>query len=128
MGGFAAPSAPRRSRSTFVSLVVLACAGCGGCIIPLPHTRTTWGPISGRVEDASSHTPLSGAVVEAHCADGGHLTSKTGPDGAWCLPEKQRFCWGILFGVALNHSLPHDNCDLERRVRFDVSAPGYSRM
>ncbi len=121
-------SSMRTNLSSFPSLcltAVVACFGSAGCIIPFPHTQTTWGPITGRIEDAASYAPISAALVQAHYADGGQLKAATQTDGAWRLPAKQRFCWGILFGVALNHSLPQDDCQLERRVRLTVSAPSY---
>jgi len=106
-------------------LVGGAWLACTGCVVPWPHMRTTWGPIRGRVEAVGTRATVRGATVEALYADEGRLTATTGEDGCFALPTKERFCWGILFGVALNHSLPHDNCDLPPRVEIRVTAAGY---
>ena len=115
------------ANSQLVILAALAAATClaTGCILPLPHMRTTWGPIDGHIEEAGSRGPVANAEVEVLYADGGRETTTTKNDGSWSLSAKKRFCWGILVGVALNHSLPYPNCTLARRVDINVSAPGY---
>lgn len=81
-----------------------------GCIIPWPHWKQTSGSLCGRIVIEDPNQPVNKAELEIQYSDGGHRETTTDEYGFFYFPEKKRFCWGILFGVALNHSLPLKDC------------------
>ena len=85
------------------------CVFLNGCIIPWPHVKQTCGPICGNVMIGKPNNPIEGAHIEVRYPDGGTRTTETNEYGFFHFPEKKRFHWGVLFGVALNHSLPIDD-------------------
>ena len=98
---------------------------CSGCVIPCPHIKQTCGPVNGMVMDDVEKTPIANARLSIAHPDGGKRTTKTDANGYFSFPAKYRFHWGILFGVALNHSLPFDGY-APGFTSLDISAEGYT--
>lgn len=98
---------------------------CCGCIIPCPHIKQTCEPVNGIVVDEADKTPVENARLSIAYPDGGKRTTKTDTNGHFSFPAKHRFHWGILFGVALNHSLPFD-CYAPGFTVLNISAEGYT--
>lgn len=95
-----------------------------GCIIPFPHVKQTCSAIRGIVVDETTRQPIENASINIYYPDGGSRKTKTDPRGYFAFSTKYRFHWGVLFGVALNHSLPFD----EYRNGFSslvIEADGY---
>lgn len=82
---------------------------CSGCIIPFPHVKKTCSAIRGIVVDETTKQPIENASINIYYPDGGSRKTKTDPKGYFAFSTKYRFHWGVLFGVALNHSLPCDH-------------------
>jgi len=95
-----------------------------GCIIPYPHFKETCGPLCGYVATEDSNIPIENALVEAYYPDSGHRKTYTDSSGYFSFPQKNRFHWGILFGVALNHSLPTDDY-IDAYAELNIKAEGY---
>lgn len=110
---------------TLVLLMVSITLFCSGCIIPYPHIKQTCGPVNGIVVDDVEKAPIANARLSIAYPDGGKRTTKTDANGYFSFPAKHRFHWGILFGVALNHSLPFDGYVPGFTV-LNVSADGYT--
>jgi len=95
-----------------------------GCPLPFPHVKEISPPVSGRVIDQNTLVPVPGAQVKISYLDGKSCSTVTDSDGNFRLPSKYRFYYGILFGVALNHSIPADD-DIMRISTLDISASNY---
>jgi len=99
----------------------------GGCIIPFPHVKKTCDPLCGNVVDSDANHPIKNATIEIRYPDGGCRKTNTNEYGSFYFSKKTRFHWGILFGVALNHSLPFD-CYHEGFTFLKVDAEGYETL
>lgn len=96
-----------------------------GCIIPLPHVKTNCMPIEGNVVQENGVKPVPNAQVEIQYQDGGSRKTQTNQYGGFAFPEKKKFYWGILFGVALNHSIPSKGCFEFGFSTIEIQADGY---
>jgi hypothetical protein len=114
------------SQKLFFLLLCLLMIGCSGCIIPCPHFKQTCSEIQGIVVDEQTKAPVSNASININYVDGGSRETKTDQKGYFLLSPKYRFHWGILFGVALNHSLPFDEY-MGSFSEITIEAEGYEQ-
>ncbi len=99
-----------------------------GCIIPLPHVKSTCSAIEGNLVQDNSVIPIPNAHVEIKYQDGESRQTQTNQYGGFAFPEKQKFYWGILFGVALNHSIPSNDCIEVGFSTMEIHADGYESV
>jgi len=113
-------SGMRPSCST--AIIGLVVVNCGGCILPVPHTRVHVFGVTGQVVSAADHTPVRGASIasvdepteKAHCDSAGNfrLHARRGWHAAYLIGP---ICESILPGL--------DVTNPGREIR--LSAPGY---
>ena len=106
-------------------MIGLLIAGCGGCILPVPHTRVHAFGVRGQIVSADTHEPVAGAWVTstdqlsepAHCDEAGRfrLHPKRGWHAAYCIGPIRESLW------------PGWDVTYPGRV-VRISAPGYSTM
>ena len=110
----------RASLST--AMIGLVAVGCGGCILPVPHTRVHAFGVTGQVVSVVDHSPVGGASIAsideptetAHCDSGGNfrLRARRGWHAAY---QVSPICQSLLPGWDLAYP--------GREIR--VSASGY---
>jgi hypothetical protein len=117
----------RNQVNRYVEIVgILACLlMTTGCIIPLPHVKSTCNAIEGNLVQENGVIPIPNAQVEIKYQDGGSRTTQTNQYGGFAFSEKKKLYWGILFGVALNHSIPSNDCIEYGFSTMEIHADGY---
>jgi hypothetical protein len=108
--------------SLSIAMVGLVAVLCGGCILPVPHTRVHAFGVAGQVVSAVDHKPIGGALVASidappattYCDSGGNfrLSARLGWHAAYLVSP---ICESLLPGF--------DVAPPDREIR--VSAPGY---
>jgi hypothetical protein len=84
-----------------------------GCVIPFPSRTCLRDGIAGRVVDARTDRPISGATIKVAYAQSPlyHSTAQqqtvTGRTGDFRVRREYQQHWAYVFGVALNHRWPH---------------------
>lgn len=109
--------------SVYIALLGIATAACGGCILPVPHTRMHAFGVTGQVVSATTDDPVANASVtsieqpqdQAQCDRSGRfrLHPKRGWHAAYCIGP---ICESLLPGWDMTYP--------GRAIR--VSAPGYA--
>ena len=96
-----------------------------GCIIPFPHVKKICAEIEGKVIKEGTEVPIQSAEINVKYCDGKYRKTLSDTNGEFHFPPKHCFYWGILFGVALNHSWPLDECCGGNFSKMDVTAEDY---
>ena len=99
--------------------LLLALTTLTGCI-PLPHTSERFPAMRGRVVDATTSQPISGAVVAIH--DHPSTVSKTDASGAFHFAKRRNYHFGVTVGIC-GTSWPEGS---EWSDLLDVSHSGYA--
>ena len=96
-------------------LVLAALTGC----VPFPHTSERFPAMQGRVVDAATGQPISGALVAVH--DHPSTKSETDASGAFHFPKRRNYHLGVTFGIC-GTSWPEGS---EWSDLLDISHPTY---
>jgi|GEM_PF-3967476 hypothetical protein len=84
-----------------------------GCILPFPSRTCVRDGITGRVVDARTDRPITGATVSIDYAQPPRYDTTTrqqiatSPAGKFRIRREYQQHWAYVFGVALNHRWPH---------------------
>lgn len=76
--------------------IFLALLGLTGCV-PFPHTSERFPAMQGRVVDAATDQPISGALVTVH--DHPSTESKTDASGSFHFSKHRNYHLGVTFGI-----------------------------
>ena len=109
--------------SVSILLLGIVAVACGGCIVPVAHTRVHAFGVTGQVVSATSDDAVVGASVtsieqpqdQAHCDRSGRFR----------LPPKRGWHAAYCIGPICESLLPSWDVTYPRRF-IHVSAPGYA--
>ena len=103
-------------------LITLLVAGCGGCILPVPHTRVHVYGVDGQVVSSADYSPITNATVVS--LNDPMKVVHSNRKGHFHLPAERRWHGAYLIGPISLSLLPDfDIAHAGRIIR--VSAPGY---
>ena len=101
---------------------LLLAALCTGCIMPIPHRRVHSYGVEGRVCDASTSSPIVGAVVTSN--DQKHRETKTNDKGEFSLRPAYGWHGAYVIGPISLSLLPCWDITFPGTA-IDVTATGY---
>ena len=110
-------------RSSFAALLGSVAIGCGGCILPVPHTRVHAYGVTGQVVSATTQEPLANASIIA--TDQPDQPARCDKAGRFRLHPKRGWHAAYCIGPVCESLLPGRDVTYPGRC-IRVSAPGYA--